>query len=239
MFASTKNGRNHFRKSAGMARVFLKPASGSSPSMLVIEDLLLDTPLETSSGMDGGVEACVGFWKNAPSRICACQAVSGKTTRGARGRPTRSFPQLLRLFLCLLGLLLSFLCIFSLLFSIPHFLFLSLFCVPFGLLCVFLCFLEFPSPVWQASFSSSFSRFSCSFRAFSSAFCFSRSSFSRFLTAFSTSRSSERQLRLLLGATSSACRRRTLAQTWGQVGQAQSLSWRCSMPVKNVELGWA
>lgn len=51
--------------------------SGISTSMLVIEDRRLDTPLETSSDTEGGVDACAGFWKKTPSRNCACQDVSG------------------------------------------------------------------------------------------------------------------------------------------------------------------
>ena len=37
---------------------------------LAIDDLLLDTPLETSSGVpDGGVEGIAGLEKNTPRRV--------------------------------------------------------------------------------------------------------------------------------------------------------------------------
>jgi hypothetical protein len=66
-----KNGRIQLLKSGLMTFAAFNSSSGRSISTEVIDDLLLETPLETSSGVEGGEEAEGGAPKKAPSRICA------------------------------------------------------------------------------------------------------------------------------------------------------------------------
>ena len=63
-----KKGRIQLAKSGLVVLGDLASSSGRSMSIDVIDDLLLETPLDTSSGVEGGVDAGAGRPKKVPKR---------------------------------------------------------------------------------------------------------------------------------------------------------------------------